>query len=156
AAAAVATHLVLLLALVTKGTDYSAGKIAEDDPAAERWGLVPTRLDAVTFYLSMLVYGDQEILSKGKGDITFSVIVGFAELIRTTLILLFVSCLARAAGDEEVSHNCTRAAGFASIGPGALALAMFLFTAVMVETKAGVSDFSKIIFSTLQMGIYAI
>jgi len=155
-AAAVVTvlHLLLLLILVTKGKDYSPGRVADRNGPAEQWGLVPTRLDAVTYYLTVLVYKDQELIP--KGELNFSIVVGLLEMIRTTLILMLVSCLAQAAGDKELHHKCTRAAGFASFGPGFMALGMLAFAVAITETRAGVNDFTKIIFTTVVMGTYSI
>jgi LSD1 subclass zinc finger protein len=156
AAVATALHLMLLVALATKGTDYSAGRVQElgGEDSAVKWGLVPTRLDAVTFYLTYLVYRDQEIIP--KGEMGFSIVVGIAEIIRTTLILMMLSCLARATGDEELSHKCTRAAGFASFGPGFMAAGMLLVAVILTEAHAGSGDMAKIILSTIVMGTYAV
>ena len=81
-AAAVATvvHLVMLAVLVGKGTDYSIGKEAEPVGANAKWGLVPTRLDAVTFYVTLMVYRDEEVVP--KGDLKLSIVVGVIEMIR--------------------------------------------------------------------------
>ncbi len=155
-AAAIATglHLMLLLALVAKGTDYSPGKSVDPGGPAAKWGLVPTRLDAVTYYLTVVVYKDQELVP--KGEMNFSIIVGIAEVIRSTLLLMLLSCMAQSAGDKELAHKCTRAAGFASFGPGFMALGMLLFAALIAESHAGVTGFTKILFSTIVMGTYAI
>ncbi len=155
AAIAVALHLILLTVLVNKGTDYSTGRSpGVDDDQAAKWGLVPTRLDAVTFYLTYLTYKDQEIIP--KGEMGFSIVVGIAEMIRTTLILMLLSCLARSAGDEELSHRCTRAAGFASVGPGAMAAGMLMLAILMTESRAGSGDMAKILLTTIVMGTYAV
>ncbi len=153
AAVTTALHLVLLLALAAKGTDYSPARSLDADGLASNLGLVPTRLDAVTFYLMKLFYPDLEFVP--KGEMAFSIVVGLTELIRTTLILMLLSCLAQAAGDRDLSHQCTRAAGFTSFGPGLMALGMFLFAVVMAETRAGQGGFAKVLFVTLVMGTYA-
>ena len=75
---------------------------------------------------------------------------------RNVLILMLLSCLARAAGDEDLAGQCTRAGGIASIGPGLLAVVMLVFAVGSVETGAQHTTFVKILTTTLQMGIYAI
>lgn len=155
-AAAVATglHLLFLLMLATKGKEVCPGKSIDPEGPVAHWGLVPTRLDAVTFYLTLLVYPDQEVLPKGK--MSLSIVVGIMEMVRTTLILVFLSCLARAAGDEDLSHQCTRAGGFASFGPGFMAAGMLIFAVAMTETRASGADWATILFATVVMGTYAI
>lgn len=154
-AAAVATvvHLVMLAVLVGKGTDYSIGKEAEPVGANAKWGLVPTRLDAVSLYVTLMVYRDEEVVP--KGDLKLSIVVGVIEMIRNLLILMLLSCLARATGEEDVSHQCTRAAGFASVGPGAMAVILLLFAIAMVETNAQNGDLGKILLATVRMWTYA-
>ena len=82
-AAAVATgvHLVLLLVLVGQGKEYSAGTVVDPHGAGVKWGLVPTRMDAVTFYLTFLLYHEQELIPKAKMNL--SIVVGVAEMVRT-------------------------------------------------------------------------
>lgn len=154
-AAGVATvlHLVLLAVLVGQGTEISHSA-TQRDAGEGRWSLVPTQLDTLTFYLSFLFYHGEELVPQIENPLP--VIVGLAELVRNLLVLMLLSCLARAAGDEELSHRCTRAAGFASFGPGGLSIVTFLFVAAIVETNAQSTTFAKILFSTLEMGIYAI
>ena len=154
AATATVLHLLLLAVLVSQGNEYSIGKEAERDGASPNWGLVPTRLDAVTFYLTIIIYKDEESVSKGKMGL--SIFVGVLEMVRTVLILMLLSSLARAAGDDELAHSCTRAAGFATYGPGTLAICMLLFTIALVETNAQTGSFAKILYTTLRMGTYAI
>jgi len=67
-----------------------------------------------------------------------------------------VSCLADAAGDKELSRSGTRAVGFTSFGPGFMALGMFLFVAILVETRAGLNMFSLVLIVTILMGTYVI
>lgn len=155
-AAAVATglHLLMVAILAGQGTDYSVGKEADATGANANWGLVPTRLDAVAFYITLMAYHDEEIIP--KGDMTFSIVVGVMEMVRNLLILMLLSCLARASGEEDLAHQCTRAAGFASLGPGAMAVAMLLFAIVMVETNLQAGQLGKILFTTVRMGTYAI
>ena len=154
AATATVLHLLLLAVLVGQGNEYSIGKEAERDGGSPQWGLVPTRLDAVTFYLTIIVYKDEELVPKGKMGL--SILVGILEMVRTVLILMLLSSLARAAGDDELAHQCTRAAGFATYGPGTLAICMLLFTIALVETNAQTGTFAKILYTTVRMGTYAI
>jgi hypothetical protein len=158
-AAAVATgmHLLMLVILVSQGTDYSVAKEAEPDgpsSATAKMGLIPTRLDAVAFYITLMVYKDEAVLPKGK--MTLSIVVGVMEMIRNLLILMLVSCLARAAGDEELAGKCTRAAGAASFGPSLISVAMLLFAVAMIETDAQSTTFGKIMIATVRMWTYAI
>ena len=159
-AAAIATgvHLLMLLVLVGHGREYSAARMG-DSPVvhgggAERWALLPTRLDSLTIYLTLILYRDQDLIP--KLSIGFSIAVGIAELIRIALIMMLLSCLARASGDEELSHACTRAAGVACFGPGVLAVLMLLYVMGVIETNAQSGSFARIVFMTVQMGIYAV
>jgi hypothetical protein len=152
-AAAVATgvHLILLLVLVKQGKETVAGSPLE---SVAVWSLLPTSQDAVVNYLTVLVYAGEEFVP--KGIVAFSIIVGIAEILRTTLILLFVSCLAQAAGDKELSQRCTRSAGFTSFGPGFMALGMLAFVFVIIETRAGVTNFSKILLVSVLMSVFVV
>lgn len=154
AAAATGLHLLFLLVLAAKGQEVCPGKSLDPEGPVANWGLVPTRLDAVTFYLTLLVYPDQEVLPKGK--VTLSIVVGILEMIRTTLILVFLSCLARAAGDEDLSHKCTRAAGFTSWGPGFMAGGMLAFAVGITESHATGTQWASVLFATVVMGTYAV
>ena len=147
-------HLVLMVALAARGEEYSGGQLVDPGGPAAHWGLVPTRLDAVTYYLTVLIYEGQDFLPKGK--LNFSIVVGIVEILRTTLVLMLLSCLAQAAGDKELSYRCTRAAGYTSYGPGFMALGMLVFAVVLIESRAGISDFTKIIFVTVVMGTYSV
>jgi hypothetical protein len=147
-------HLFLLVALAAKGKEHSGGYVIDRNGPAAHWGLVPTRLDAVTYYLAVLAYSDQEFMP--KGELNLSIVVGIIEILRTTLILVFLSCLAQAARDKELSYRCTRAAGFASYGPGFMALGMLLFAVLVVETRAGINSFTKVLFITIVMGTYTL
>jgi hypothetical protein len=147
-------HLILLVTLAAKGEEYSGGLVVDPGGPAAHWGLVPTRLDAVTYYLTVIIYSDVDFLPKGK--MGFSIVIGIIEILRTTMILVFLSCLAQAAGDKELSYRCTRAAGFTSWGPGFMALGMLVLTVILVESRSGVSDFTKIISITAVMGTYTV
>lgn len=158
ATVAVAVHLIFLLTLVNQGKEFSIGRAADaagDSTSNARWGLLPTRLDATMFYLTAAVYRDTQGATP-KGPMTLSMITGVIEMTRTVCIMMLLSCLARAALDEELAHTCTRAAGIASAGPGAIAVLIFVFVATMIETNAGLSTFAKIVLTTVNMGAYAI
>jgi hypothetical protein len=151
-----ALHLMMLLLLAGHGKEYSAGR-ATDAPVvsgSERWALVPTRLDTLILYLTFLVYPNQGLIP--RGSIGLSIVVGVVEVVRIVLIMMLLSCLARAAGDEELSHDCTRAGGIASFGPGILSVLMLLYVMAVIETNAQSGELARIVFSTVQMGIYAI
>ncbi|MBN9118703.1 MAG: hypothetical protein J0I06_06025, partial [Planctomycetes bacterium] len=91
-----------------------------------------------------------------KGRMMLSMITGVSEMVRTVLIMMLLSCLARAALDDELAHRCTRTAGVASGGPGLLALLIFFFFAFLIETNAGLNTFTLILFATVNMGVYSI
>ena len=154
AATAVILHMLLVAILAGQGTDYSVGREGQSEGPNVHWGLVPTRLDAVAFYITLMAYHDEEIIP--KGDMKLSIFVGVVEMIRSLLVLMLLSCLARASGDDELAHQCTRAAGFASFGPGAMAVLMLLFAIFMVETNMQTGQFGKILFTTMRMGTYAV
>ena len=153
-AAAVATviHLVLVLTLVSQGKEV--GLLAAESTDVSRWELLPTRLDATMFYLTMAVYQEQGFTPKGQ--FVVSMFTGVVEMVRTVLIMMMLSCLARAALDEELAHKCTRTAGVAAGGPGLIALIMFLVVASLIETNAGVNLFTLVLIVAVKMGIYAI
>jgi hypothetical protein len=69
---------------------------------------------------------------------------------------MLLSCLARATGEEELAGQCTRASGFTSLGPAAIAICMLLFAIAMVETNMQWKQTGKILFTTVRMGTYAI
>jgi hypothetical protein len=152
-AAAIATgvHLILLLVLVGKAKEILAGSPVE---SVAIWSLLPTSQDAVVNYLTVLMYAGEEFVP--KGIVALSIIVGIAEILRTTFILLFVSCLAQAAGDKELSQRCTRSAGFTSFGPGFMALGMLTFAFIIIETRAGMTNFSKILLVSVLMSVFVV
>jgi LSD1 subclass zinc finger protein len=154
AAGATILHLVMLAVLVGQGTEYSVGKEASPRSSEANWGYIPTRLDAVAFYITLLVYQDEEIIP--KGEMKLSMVVGVIEMVRNLLILMLLSCLARATGEEELAGQCTRAAGYTSLGPAAMAVCMLLFAIAMVETNMQWKQTGKILFTTVRMGTYAI
>ena len=50
----------------------------------------------------------------------------------------------------------TRGRASASLGPGAMAVAMLLFAIFMVETNMQSGQIGKILFTTVRMGTYAV
>jgi hypothetical protein len=156
-AAAVATGVHLLLLLVLVQQDYTAvgpEEVRSVDTAL-RWEMMTTRLDSLTIYLAHIVYFDEDLISPHVAP-GFSIIVGFSEMLRNMLIMMLLSCLARAGGDEDLSGDCTRAGGFVCAVPGVLVMVMLLYVIAVVETDARNSMFARVIFLTVQMGIYAI
>jgi hypothetical protein len=121
--------------------------------------MVATRLDMITLYLTYVVYHDEQddvlknVVPKSTGG--FAIAVGVMEMVRIVLILMLLSCLAQAAGDEELSRYCTRAGGTASLSPGVLAILMLMYTGFVIETNSQ-GTFMRIVLMALQMGIYAI
>lgn len=149
----IAVHGLLVLVLVVQGTEFA---VASDDSVEnQRWGLIPTRLNATMFFLTSVVYPDEQAVTP-RGKMTLSMITGAVEMLRTVLLLMVLSCLARAALDEELAYRCTRAAGIASIGPALISLLIFAFVVAIVETHAGMNLFTRILLNTVQMGVYAI
>jgi hypothetical protein len=164
AATAVAVHLIFLLALVAQGKEYAIGR-ADDRIAAggasgggknARWRLLPTQLNGTMFYLTAAVYPDDQGITPRASTLILPMITGVAEMVRTVLVMMFLSCLARAALDDELAHRCTRCAGVASAGPGLLALLILGFVGTVVETNAGLNLFTQILSSVVQMGVYSI
>jgi LSD1 subclass zinc finger protein len=154
AATAVLVHFIFLGAVVSQGKEFGIVK-PEDAPGNVRWSMLPTRLNATMFYLTAIAYPDQQGVTP-KGRMLLSMITGVAEMVRTVLIMMLLSCLARAALDEELAGRCTRTAGIVSGGPGLLALLIFIFVAIMIETNAGLNMFTLILFATVNMGVYSI
>lgn len=158
AAVAVGVHLIFLAVLVSQGKEASIGKTTDEVHGTTdnaKWGLVPTRLDATMFYLTSILYRDNQGATP-KGPMVVSMICGVIEMTRTVLIMMLLSCMARAALDEGLAHKCTRAAGVASGGPALVGLLMLVFVAVIIETNAGLNMFTLILFVTVNMGAYAI
>jgi hypothetical protein len=65
AAVATAVHLVMVLVLVSQGKEMGVAS-SSDSPEVSQWELLPTRLDATMFYLTMVVYQDQGFTPKGQ------------------------------------------------------------------------------------------
>jgi hypothetical protein len=157
AAVAVAVHAIFLMAVVARGNEFAVGQTGEDAELAgvARWGLLPTRMDATMFYLTAICYPDEQGAIP-KGSMVLSMITGVAEMTRTVLIMMLLSCLSRAALDEELAHKCTRAAGIASFAPGTLALGMLAFIGALIETNATVNLFTLILLLVVMMGTYSV
>jgi hypothetical protein len=155
AAVAVAVHAVFLLAVINRG-EVTAEFMKSDTGGviADKWGQLPTKLDFLTLYLACLVYPGE--FAGVRSDLVLSILTGVAEMVRLVFLMMALSCLARAAGDDELSHRCTRAAGVVSIGPGLLAIGMLGFVALLVETNARFSTAGAVMMSVIVMGMYAI
>lgn len=154
AATAVLVHAILLGGVVAQGKEFGVVKKVEIQ-GSTRLHVLPTRLNATMFYMVSVVYPDEPDLPP-RNNIAMSVITGIAEMVRTVFIMMFLSCLARATLDEELAGRCTRTAGIASGGPGLLALIIFCFFAVMIETRADGTVLSRILLATVYMGVYTI
>jgi LSD1 subclass zinc finger protein len=157
AAVAVAAHAAFLLTLVAQAKEVAIGQTGDNQQMTDlvRWGQLPTRMDATMMYLTVICYQDQ-LAGLPKGAMVLSMVTGLVEMVRTVLIMMLLSCLARAALDEELAHKCTRAGGVASGGPGLLALAMLIFVAAMVETNAAGGLLASILLLVAFMGVYAV
>jgi hypothetical protein len=130
-------HLLLLIILVSQANEFVPGKMVgksdSNDGMRVQWWVLPTRLDALASYLALAMYHDE--IEVTKKALTLSIVVGLAEMMRNIFLLMLISCMARAAGDEDLSDDCTRAAGFASFGLGILAVLILILMMVLVETK---------------------
>jgi hypothetical protein len=156
AAAAMAVHFLLLAVVISQAKEVGIGK--EDEGLGRsgvRWSMVPTRQNATMFYLTAITYPDTQGFAP-RGRIILSMLTGVAEMVRTVLLMMVLSCLARAALDEELAGRCTRTAGVVSGGPGLLAIIIFFFVAFCIETNAGLNLFTLILFTTVHMGVYSI
>lgn len=154
AAVAIAVHLIFLMVLVGQGREFGISK-GEEGAGLVRWAMIPTRLNATMFYITALVYPDNHGATP-KTAMPLSMLTGVAEMVRTVLIMMFLSRLARAALDEDLAHQCTRAAGIASAAPAMMALVIFVFVAGMIETNAPINRFTLTLFATVFMSVYAI
>jgi hypothetical protein len=152
AAVAVLIHMILLLGVVAQPRVADDGRVHMDETAVV-WYQVPTQYHQLTFYLGSLLYADSLGLLRTGTPLGF--VTGVAEMCRLILILLTLSALSQAAGDNELAHRCTRIAGRASFVPLTLSLAMLLGVAALIETGAVV--FAATIFALLIfMGIYLV
>lgn len=158
AVGAVVLHLVFLLALVAQNSEYSVGREIDRTTGENqfgRWSMLATRLDATMFYMTAAVYPNEQGATP-KDPLAFSMFTGLMEMVRTVLILMLLSSLARSALDNDLAFKCTRAAGIVSGGPVLVALLMFAFVATVIETGASVNMFTQILFAVVNMGVYAI
>lgn len=154
AAVAVGVHGILLMALVSQRPERTGLMGQVPVAQADLWGQLPTKFDAVTLYLAIAAYPEEQFLI--RRTVGLAIAVGVAELVRLIFVTMLLSCLARAAGDEEVVHRCVRAGGIGSLGPGTLAVVMFLLFGLLVESGAIERDVGTIVVSVAVMGVYAI
>ncbi|QJW94353.1 hypothetical protein [Frigoriglobus tundricola] len=156
AAVAVFVHGVFLLVIVTPRTENASGRDVEGGSTTQvRWARLATNLDHTMFYLLALAYSGEQGIMVGKPPPLY-MIAGIFEMVRTMFIMLMLSCLSRAALDEELAHKCTRAAGAASIAPALVAVIILIVFAFLIETNAGLDLFARIVINTTVMGVYAI
>lgn len=154
AAAAVVVHAIFLLALVGKRAEGTALLGNDLGGSVDAWGQLPTKLDSLTLYMASLTYPDERLIPRGAIALTF--LTGVAEVIRLVLVMVMLSCVVRAAGDDDLAHRCIRAAGIGSFGPVGLAVLMLLMIGGMTETGAIDRTFGAIVLAVFVMGIYAI
>jgi len=147
----------LLLVVATQRGEITFVEKGEEGTTVTsvKFAPLPTRIDATMFYLTKVIYRN-EPNHVPAGNILFSMITGVCEMIRTVLIMMLLSCLARAACDEDLAHKCTRAAGVASFGPGLAALLILATVAIVVETGAGMGTFTAVVRLLAYRGAYAI
>ena len=126
-------HAVLLLAVIAKtsaNADYRGL-----DRGTMMWAQIATQYESLSFYLAYVLYPDDIPLR--RADTILSFLTGILEMTRLILFLMTLGCLAQAAGDRELSENCTRMAGRVTIIPGMLALGVLAYKIVVIETGAG-------------------
>jgi hypothetical protein len=158
ALSAVVLHLVFLIAIVASNTEYSVGREldrASGENQFGRWSMLATRLDATMFYMTAVAYPHDQGATP-RDPLALSMFTGLLEMVRTVLIMMLLSSLARSALDNELAHKCTRAAGIASGGPVLVAALMLAFVAAVIETGAGFNMFTRILFAVVNMSVYAI
>jgi uncharacterized CHY-type Zn-finger protein len=158
-AAAIATglHLFMLLIVVASSKDVVDSNLnaSEQDRGAFRWVTLATRLDILALYPCYLLFGaEQGVLPPAA--LGTGIACGLLETLRIILIMMLLSCLAQAGGDEELSRFCTRAAGTASIGPGVLSIVMLLGVGFVAAARTDAQLLPKLLLLVLIMGIYAI
>lgn len=158
AVSAVVLHLVFLLAIVASNNEYSVGREidrATGENQFGRWSMLATRLDATMFYMTAIAYPYDQGATP-RDPLALSMFTGLLEMVRTVLIMMLLSSLARSALDNDLAHKCTRAAGIASGGPVLVAALMLAFVAAVIETGAGLNMFTRILFAVVNMSVYAI
>jgi hypothetical protein len=156
AAVAIVAHGIFLLALVAKNAEKTAILGFDLGGEVDQWGQMPTKFDSLTVYLTSIAYPDEYQRFVPKKAAVLAFFTGVSEMIRLVLIMMTLSCAARAAGDEELAYRCVRAGGIGSLGPGALALLMLLLVGALVETGGIDRDIGVILIHVFVMGIYAI
>ena len=105
------------------------------DRGTMMWAQIATQYESLSFYLAYVLYPDDIPLR--RADTILSFLTGILEMTRLILFLMTLGCLAQAAGDRELSENCTRMAGRVTIIPGMLALGVLAYKIVVIETGAG-------------------
>lgn len=157
AALAVAIHLMFLFVAFVRWANFVAG--TDDAVLSTRWGLIPTTMHFAMFYLAALCYQGQHVLAM-KGPFTLPMVTGILEMIRTMFIMMLLSCLARAALDEELAYRCTRAAGIVCGAPAATAIIILGLVVWVVETGGGADAcwccITNIMLRLTEMSIYMI
>jgi hypothetical protein len=152
AVVAVGIHLFMLLGVVSMPTPPQLGRYIPS--SVIRLAAIPTQFDILTFYLADICYPDE--LKLWRGGTGFAFATGIMEMSRLVLILLTLSALAKAAGDDELRLLCTRIAGRVTIIPAGLAVVMLLYKMVMIETGAQAAGLVPLFSLMLYMGIYAL
>jgi hypothetical protein len=126
---AVVVHAVLLFVIVVS-VESANNRILFN--SAAKWYQLITQYQSLSFYLAFVIYPDDIPLLLGSGTIIFF-LTGVAEMTRLLLIIMTLSCLAQAAGDQELHENCTRMAGRIALIPGALAIGTMLSQMLIIE-----------------------
>jgi hypothetical protein len=156
AAVAAAAHAIFLIAVfATPAEPFTVERDVARDDSTLKWWQLPTRLDQLTLYMTYLAYPDDT--SRGyqqRSRLILAVVTGVVEMIRLVFAMMLLSCLARAAGDERLSHRCTRAAGVAAFAPGAIALGLLCVFAILIETNAQGTTFGKVLLSVALLAVY--
>lgn len=125
-------HGILLLAVVLKSQE--AADYRNLDRETMRWAQIATQYESLSFYLSYVVYPDDIPLKRTDTIIGF--LAGVMEMVRLILILMTLSCLAKAAGDKPLADDCTRMAGRITLIPAFMAFGMLMYKIVVIETGA--------------------
>jgi hypothetical protein len=154
-AAAIVTviHALLLAAIVVQPAEYALPRPWVDRGSPDGWDQLPTQIDRVPLYLAFLVYPD-EFKENYRPGVTLAVLTGVVEVVRIVLLLVVLSCLARAAGDEELALRCTRVAGRTVFVPGILALGLLILFVFVFETGAKQSGLGVFILAFTYRAMY--
>jgi LSD1 subclass zinc finger protein len=151
AAVAAGVHLIFVLATLDRGDAFAEFKKLETE--ADALAGFSTKLVKLGMYGVWLAYPSEGFTPR---QAPLFVVCGAAEMLRLILLTTLLSCLARAGGDEELSHKCVRAAAVAVFVPGALVFGMLGVVSFVIETGAEGSSMGKIILETTRMGAYAL